>query len=508
MTDVLKLADTGTASATSGHALNYAAAVKDDDDPVPIPAGTKLLFVTSEMGDFIKAGGLGEVSTALPRQLRSFCDVRVLLPGFRQLRKARPAMDVVRQMPRVAGLPPWSLGRFTTSDGLIIYAVLCDELYDREGSPYGPHGGGDFGDNDIRFGRLSLAAAEIAAGEADPNWRPDVVHANDWPSALTPGYMRWKGLATPSILTIHNLAYQGLYQPQRMHLLGIPDQAFSIDGLEFHRKISFLKCGIYYSSHLTTVSETYAQEITTPKHGCGLEGLLKTRMDEGRLTGIVNGIDDSWNALVEGGGNRDQSIRRWKQRNAAEIRRTFELPDTRGPLFSIISRLVHQKGIDLSIDAAETIVAQGGQLVVTGRGEPRLEEAVEKLARRYPHAVAARIGFDDAEARRLFAASDFLLMPSRFEPCGLSQMYAQRAGALPIAYRTGGLVDTIEDGLSGFLFSNLTCAGLTAAVSRALEAFRSKRAFRQMRDHAMAKRFDWRRPSSRYAGVYARALAA
>jgi starch synthase len=508
MTDTLKLAETGSLSATSGHALNYAPAVKDDDGPSPVASGTKLLFVTSEMGEFIKAGGLGEVSTALPRQLRAFCDVRVLLPGFRQVRKARPAMEVVRQMPRVAGLPPWSLGRFSTNDGLIIYVVLCDELYDRDGSPYGPHGGGDFGDNDIRFGRLSLAAAEIAAGEADPNWKPDIVHVNDWPSALAPGYMRWKGLTTPSILTIHNLAYQGLYPPQRLHLLGIPDLAYNVNGLEFHRKISFLKSGIFYSSHVTTVSETYASEITTAEHGCGLEGLLKARMSEGRLTGIVNGIDDSWNALIEGGRTGDQIIRQWKRRNAAEIRKTFDLPASPGPLFSIISRLVHQKGIDLSLAAAETIVERGGQLVVTGRGEPRIEEAVEKLARRYPHAVAARIGFDDGEARRLFAASDFLLMPSRFEPCGLSQMYAQRSGALPIAYRTGGLVDTIEDGLSGFLFSNLSSAGLTVAVSRALDAFRSKRSFRQMRDHAMAKRFDWRRPSARYAGVYARALAA
>lgn len=509
MAEVLKLAEAERVSSTSGHALTYAPAVKDDpyDRPSPIPATTKLLFVTSEMGDFIKAGGLGEVSTALPRQLRNFCDVRVLLPGYRPVRKASPAMEIVRQMPRTAGLPAWSLGRFATPDGLTIYAVLCDELYDREGSPYGPFAGGDFADNDIRFARLSLAAAEIAAGEADPNWKPDVLHLNDWPSALAAGYMRWKGLATPSILTIHNLAYQGLYQPQRMGTLGIPDLAFNVNGAEFHGKVSFLKSGIFYGSHVTTVSETYAHEITTPEHGCGLEGLLKTRMEEGRLTGIVNGIDDSWNALVEGGKTSEQIVRQWKRRNAAAIRQSFELPESRGPLFSIVSRLVHQKGIDLSLEAAETIVAQGGQLVVTGRGEPRIEDAVEKLARRYPHAVAARIGFDDNEARRLFAASDFLLMPSRFEPCGLSQMYAQRSGALPIAYRTGGLVDTIEDGLSGFLFSSLTGAGLADAVKRALEAFKSKRAFLQMREHAMAKRFDWRKPTFRYADVYARAMA-
>lgn len=509
MAEVLKLAEAESVSSTSGHALTYAPAVKDDpyDRPSPIPATTKLLFVTSEMGDFIKAGGLGEVSTALPRQLRNFCDVRVLLPGYRPVRKASPAMEIVRQMPRTAGLPAWSLGRFATPDGLTIYAVLCDELYDREGSPYGPFAGGDFADNDIRFARLSLAAAEIAAGEADPNWKPDVLHLNDWPSALAAGYMRWKGLATPSILTIHNLAYQGLYQPQRMGTLGIPDLAFNVNGAEFHGKVSFLKSGIFYGSHVTTVSETYAHEITTPEHGCGLEGLLKTRMEEGRLTGIVNGIDDSWNALVEGGKTSEQIVRQWKRRNAAAIRQSFELPESRGPLFSIVSRLVHQKGIDLSLEAAETIVAQGGQLVVTGRGEPRIEDAVEKLARRYPHAVAARIGFDDNEARRLFAASDFLLMPSRFEPCGLSQMYAQRSGALPIAYRTGGLVDTIEDGLSGFLFSSLTGAGLADAVRRALEAFKSKRAFLQMREHAMAKRFDWRKPTFRYADVYASAMA-
>ncbi|PZU91449.1 MAG: glycogen synthase GlgA [Chelatococcus sp.] len=508
MVEVPKLAD--PSSSTSGHALTYAPAVKDDpsERPSPLPASTKLLFVTSEMGDFIKAGGLGEVSTALPRQLRAFCDVRVLIPGFRQVRAARPAMDIVRQMPRTAALPAWSLGRFATADGLTIYAVLCDELYDREGSPYGPYAGGDFGDNDLRFARLSLAAAEIAAGEADPNWKPDILHLNDWPSALAAGYMRWKGSATPSILTIHNLAYQGLYQPHRMGALGIPDLAFNVNGAEFHGKISFLKSGIFYGSHVTTVSETYAREITTPEHGCGLDGLLSQRMGEGRLTGIVNGIDDSWNALIDGGRTGQQIVRQWKRDNASEIRKVFELPDSRGPLFSIVSRLVHQKGIDLSLEAAETIVAKGGQLVVTGRGEPRLEEAVEKLARQYPRSVAARIGFDDAEARRLFAASDFLLMPSRFEPCGLSQMYAQRSGALPIAYRTGGLVDTIEDGLSGFLFSSLTGAGLTAAVSRALDAFRSKRAFRQMREHAMAKRFDWRRPTSRYADVYAQALAA
>ncbi|GGF90026.1 glycogen synthase [Azorhizobium oxalatiphilum] len=414
-------------------------------------------------------------------------------------------MEIVREIAATAGLPEWSLGRFATDDGLSVYVVLCDELYDRDGSPYGPFGGTEFLDNDTRFARLCLSAAELAAGEADPNWKPDIVHVHDWPAALVPGYLRWKGLSTPSILTIHNLAYQGLYGPERMGTLAIPESAFSIDGVEFHGRLSFLKAGIYYASHVTTVSETYAREIVTPEHGCGLHGLLKTRMDEGHVSGIINGIDESWSDVGPGAGAT--TICQWKARHASEIRRSFNLPESSGPLFAIISRLVHQKGIDLAIEAAETIVRNGGQLVVTGRGEARMEEAIRGLARLYPHAVAARIGFDDAEARRMFAASDFLLMPSRFEPCGLSQMYAQRVGTIPIAARTGGLVDTIDDGHSGFLFSSKTGAGLSAAVKRAFGAFASKRSFARMRKHAVAKRFDWIQPTERYAELYGRALA-
>ncbi len=419
MAETLKEPGTDGGPSTSGHALTYAPVVKDGlaEATARLPGSTKLLFVTSEMGDFIKAGGLGEVSMALPRQLRSLCDVRVLLPGFRQVRSASPAMDIVRAMPRTAGLPPWSLGRFRTADGLTIYAVLCDELYDREGSPYGPHSGGDFPDNDIRFARLSLAAAEIAAGEADPNWKPDVVHVNDWPSALAPGYMRWKGLATPSILTIHNLAYQGLYQPSRMGALGIPDLAFSVNGAEFHGKISFLKGGIYYSSHVTTVSETYAREITTAEHGCGLDGLLRLRMDEGRLTGIVNGIDDSWTSPLA---DATRGIRQWKRRSAADIRKAFELPPSRGPLFSIISRLVHQKGIDLSIEAAKpssAMAASSSSPAAASRGW-RTRSSASPAATRRPsrHGSASTMRSATHLCRQRLPADALALRALRAQP--------------------------------------------------------------------------------------------
>ncbi len=469
-------------------------------------ARARVLFVTSEMSDFLKAGGLGEVSAALPRAMRGLCDVRVLLPGFPAVIDKVTDLEIVKQMPGTAELPPWTLGRVTAGDGLIVYVVLCDELYRRPGSPYGSHDGQDFHDNDIRFARLSLAAAEIASGEADPTWTPNIVHANDWPSALTPGYLRWKGLDTASIFTVHNLAYQGLYAPERLSALGIPDAALSVEGAEFHGKLSFLKAGLFYASHVTTVSETYAREISTPEHGCGLDGLLAQKLASGELTGILNGIDRSWTDLsqdLRAHGN----IAHWKKQNAEKVRSLFALSASEGPLFSIVSRLVHQKGIDLSIGAADVIVRNGGQIVVTGRGEPSLERAVSNLARKYPGQVSARIGFDDAEARSMFAGSDFLLMPSRFEPCGLSQMYAQSVGSLPIACRTGGLADTIDDGRSGFLFCKPEKNALMQAVSRAFTAYRSTSRIQRMRSNAVAKKFDWSCSAKRYMGVYESAIA-
>ncbi len=481
----------------SGRTLQTAASVRG---PV------KVLFVTSELAGYIKAGGLGEVSEALPRALGELCDVRILLPGYRAVRARHPHVDVVRRMPGSSGLPPWSLGRVRTENGLCLYLVLCDELYDREGTPYGPGDGSDFGDNDVRFARLSLAAAEIAAGEADPNWKPDILHANDWPSALSIGYATWKGLDTSSIFTIHNLAYQGLFDPNRMSALSVPAAAFSTEGVEFHGKMSFLKAGIFYASRVTTVSENYAREITTAEHGCGLDGLLRKRMENGDLVGILNGIDPSWPQLARDG-QAEGSLEGWKSSEARRLREAFGLEGSDGPLFAIVSRLVHQKGIDLSIEAADMIVKNGGQLIVTGTGAPEMERAVKDLADRNPGAVSARLAFNDEEARGILAGSDFLLMPSRFEPCGLSQMYAQTLGSLPIGHSTGGLVDTIDDGRSGFLFTSCSALGLKTAISRALATYRVKPRLDVMRRHASAKRYDWENSAPRYLSTYKAARA-
>ncbi|MEE1613576.1 glycogen synthase GlgA [Microvirga sp. CF3016] len=466
-----------------------------------------ILFVTSEIADYIKAGGLGEVSAALPRALRHHYDVRILIPGYRQVLSQIGPVEEIARLPASYGIPACGLGRGTTQDGLTVYVLLCPELYDRDGSPYVDSFGVDWSDNDIRFARLGLAAADIACGNGDHLWRADLLHLNDWPSGLASAYLAWRGQHIPTILTIHNLAYQGNFDRSRLSHLGIPDAAFQINGVEFYGKLSFLKAGIYYSSHITTVSSTYAQEITRPEFGCGLDGLLRTCAEQGRLDGIINGIDESWDPSKDPYLVSPFSAEncRGKRANANNVRENFGLALSSGPLFAVVSRLVHQKGVDLAISAAETIVSQGGQIAVIGQGEPRFEAELQALAGRHPGSVGVKIGYDEGDARRMYAGSDFLLMPSRFEPCGLSQMYAQRFGSLPIAHKTGGLADTIEDGVNGFLFGEPSLNRFKDAIKRGLEAFRSRPRLTAMRKAAMQRPHGWDRSASRYQEVYERA---
>jgi starch synthase len=466
------------------------------------PEGQRVLFVTSEISDFVKVGGLGEVSAALPRALNCFADVRVLIPGYREVVNGRTKIEIVGEFPGLSDIPPCALGRLAARDGLIVYVLICRELFERKGTPYMDPRGQPWADADLRFARLSLAAAQMAAGAGDPRWTPALLHLNDWPAAMAAGYLEWLGVAAPSILTIHNLAFQGLFSPERLSRLGIPDGAYALNGIEFHGSLSYLKAGIYYASHVTTVSETYAQEITQFELGCGLHGLLSDRAREGKLSGILNGIDESWEFDSRPGSRTLADPEAWKESNADAVRKSFGLGVSRGPLFAIVSRLVHQKGVDLSIDAADEIIAAGGQIVATGTGERSLEEAMLGLQKRHPESVGVNIGFDDAQARQMFAGSDFFLMPSRFEPCGLSQMYAQKFGSLPIAHRTGGLVDTIEDGSTGFLFSSFSKRGLLAAVERALATFISRDHIRTMRCKAMSRNFAWERSADRYSALY------
>jgi starch synthase len=468
----------------------------------------RVLFVTTEMDDFIRVGGLAAVSAALPRALRSLADIRIMLPGYRDVVEQFAHIQILGHLPPMAEMPACTLGVGGTRDGLPVYILLCPELYDRPGNPYGDESGRDWGDNDIRFGRFASAAAELAAGRVDKNWAADLVHANDWQAALAPAYLAWSGRKIPSVLTIHNLAYQGLFPKESLRRIGAPDNSFHIDGLEFYDQLSFLKGGIVYASHLTTVSETYAREITTQELGCGLEGLLQIRSDARQLTGILNGIDESWDPRSCEHLARQFGAGDWqgKQANADYVRKQFGLAVSRGPMFALVARLVHQKGIDLVLSAADEIIEAGGQIVVTGSGEPAIEQALVNAHRRRPDAIGVTIGFNDAQARRIFAGSDFTLMPSRFEPCGLSQMYAQRFGSLPIGHQTGGLAETIKDGETGFLFDRPSTDSFLGGVRRAFSTFMAKDRLDAMRRSAMARSFSWDLSAACYDTLYRKTI--
>jgi starch synthase len=469
----------------------------------------KVLFVTSEFADFAKAGGLGDVSAGLPRALRSRAiDIRVLLPAYPEVIAKASDITIVAHLPGRAGIEPCCIGQTLTADGLPLFLVLEPSLYQRTGSPYAAPEGHDWPDNDVRFARLSLAAAEIAAGTAGMNWVPDLLHVNDWPGGMAPAYLHWQGAHVPTILTIHNIAYQGLYHRERMQTLGIPESAFDINGVEFHDRISFLKAGLFYAEHISTVSPTYAREITTEALGCGLHGLTSGIAAEGRLSGIVNGIDETWDP------SRDPHLPHHfeaddlsgKQSNAELVRTGLCLKQSEGPLFGVVSRLVHQKGLDIIAETAREIVHEGGQIAILGLGDPDTENMLSRLARGHRDHIGLLIGFNEPMARRIVAASDFCLMPSRFEPCGLTQMQAQRYGALPIAHRTGGLADTIQDGETGFLFSELSGEGLFGACRRAFEAYDDPEVLDEMRQAAMARSFLWSGAAEEYARLYAKLI--
>lgn len=470
----------------------------------------KILFVTSELSELIKTGGLGDVSAALPRALRPHHDVRVLLPGYRQVMQSGHPIRLVGSLAGHAALPGGRIGRIDLDDGLIVYVLISPELYERDGGPYGDNRNQDWPDNHIRFARLGLAAADFAAGEAGISWRPDLIHAHDWPAGLAPAYLRWRGQRTPSVFTIHNLAYQGLWRPECRAELAIPAEACRMERMEFHGQLSFLKAGIAYADRITTVSATYAREITTPDFGCGLEGFLREKAEHGLLCGIPNGIDESWEPETDAHLLRNFGVNDWEGKavHAEHVRRQFALEPSgsSGPLFVVVSRLVQQKGLDLTHALAETLVAHGGQLAVLGRGEPAVEDSMRQLAERFPGRVGVNIGFEETVARRMFAGADFLLMPSRYEPCGLSQLYAQRFGSLPVARKTGGLADTIEDGVTGFLFEEPSLDSYREALLRAFRVFATPSLFHAMRCRAMAVPCFWRQTIDPYLRLYRQVL--
>jgi len=478
----------------------------------------KILFATPECAPYVKTGGLGDVSAALPATLaRLGHDVRVLLPAYTGMRVAGEAADAI-ELPAHGPFPAARLQPVRTPHGVTLLLLACPALYQRNGGPYVNAQGHDHHDNALRFGYLSRVAAALGtAASPCPGWRADVVHANDWPCGLAPLYLAQArpGEATAaSVMTIHNIAFQGLFPMDVADLLGVAHRWRGIDGVEYWGNLSMLKAGLQFADAITTVSPTYAREIRTEAFGVGLHGVLQSRAE--RLSGILNGIDTQvWNpatdALIPQRFDARQPAGKALDKAALQ-RRCGLAVDPQAMLFGVVSRLTAQKGIDLVLDSLEPLLAQGGQLAVLGQGEPALHDALQAAARAKPGRVAATFGYDEALAHLIEAGADCFLMPSRFEPCGLNQMYSQAYGTLPIVSPTGGLLDSVVDASAdpaqgtGFVMRSVDAPGLQEALARAMQAWRTPAQWRRIQANAMARDFGWERSAARYLEVYERAL--
>jgi len=478
----------------------------------------RVLFVTSEAHPLVKTGGLADVAGALPVALsRLGVDTRVLMPAYAgtlsRVELTGPAQNLGEVLPNVhARLVPAR----DSSSGLSLLLVDCPGLFDRSGGPYLNEHGQDWPDNFLRFGLLGRVGAMVAAQGALPEWSPDIVHASDWQAGLTPAYLWAWGVERPrTVFTVHNLHYQGIFGHEILPLVDLPGAMFSMDGLEFYGHVSYLKAGLYYSQFLTTVSPTYAREIQTEMGGEGLHGLLSDRA--ARLQGILNGVDqDEWNPATDPHIAAPFSIDdlSGKARCKAALQREMglaERPDA--PLFGVVSRFVEQKGIDLALSVISTILDNGGQIAILGSGDPGLEWHVRGAAGARPDSVAARIGYDEGLSHRIQAGCDALLVPSRFEPCGLTQMYAMRYGTLPVVRRTGGLADTVIDVAeaeagTGIAFDHADPGDVIHAVWRTVDLYRRQEAWTAVMRHAMSEDHGWERVARDYISLYSEVLHA
>ena len=484
----------------------------------------RVLQVSAELYPLLKTGGLADVAGALPVALAGAGqEVRVLLPGFPAVRAG-----VEQAVPVADFAAPWGeraqlrLGRIAVpgaSQAIAAYVLDAPALYDRPGNPYEGPDRQPYDDNQRRFALLGWAAAQLAMG-LDGQWQPEVVHAHDWHAALAPAYLRFSTGAgrVASVFTVHNLAYQGLFPARQFSELGLPGAAFDVEGLEFHGQLSFMKAGLYYADRLTTVSPSYAREIQTPAQGCGLDGLLRTRA--GVLDGVLNAVDDAvWNPATDALLPQRFDARRPAGKALCKAALQHELglaPEPVTPLFVLVSRLTEQKGLHLVLAGLDALLAQGGQLALLGSGDGWLEQAFRQRAAAAPQSVSATIGYDESLAHRLFGAGDVTLMPSQFEPCGLTQLYGLRYGSLPLVHRVGGLADTVVDctledmasgAATGFCFDNFDDTDYARAMRRAFALYARPTDWRRVRASAMRQRADWGDAAARYIDIYQRALS-
>jgi starch synthase len=473
--------------------------------------GGRVLSVASECVPLVKTGGLADVVGALPGALAGTgWEMRVLLPAYRPLRAQAATWPVVFEEPDLWG----GTGRVLAGEvaGFSVLLLDAPHLFDREGGPYSSPVG-EHPDNAIRFAALSWVAARIAR-EGLEDWKPDVLHAHDWQAGLAPAYLAYHGAGgVKSVLTIHNIAFQGWAPAHMLGILRLPAHAFHSEALEYYGGISSLKAGMVTADWITTVSPSYADEILRPEFGLGLEGVLAARGPV--VSGILNGVDTAlWSPAAADPAFSAKSLK-GKAEARAKLCAEFGL-DVPGPLAIVVSRLTDQKGIDLLPKVIPDFVLGGGGLIVLGSGDPAMEGAMRGLAARFPGRVAVRIGYDEGLSHRLFAGADAVLVPSRFEPCGLTQMYGLRFGTIPVVSLVGGLADTVigaspatlaAGAATGLTFHPVDALAFRQAMAKLLELYRQPKLWAKLRQNAMAHPVGWEVSAAAYAGLYERLSA-
>ncbi|KNG92164.1 glycogen synthase GlgA [Pseudaestuariivita atlantica] len=457
----------------------------------------KVLSVTSECVPLVKTGGLADVAGALPGALAPMgVEMATLLPGYPAVMAAVKGRVVAEWS--LFGGPARVIGG--QLDEAPLYVLDAPHLYDRPGSIYLDGTGKDWPDNPERFAALCKAAARIA-GDGIGGWVPDVLHLHDWQAGLTPVYLRETPGTARTVMTVHNIAFQGLAPASKIEALGLPRDLFTQAGFEFWGQVSALKAGLALADRITTVSPSYAQELMTPEFGMGMEGLIRHR--EADVTGILNGIDlDLWGAPYK--------TPKGKARHKAALRAEFGLPDWPGPLCIVVSRLTEQKGLDLLLDALPALLDNGGQLALLGSGNADLEARYRDLAVAH-EGVAVQIGYDEGLSHRMMAGADAILVPSRFEPCGLTQLYGLAHGTVPVVAMTGGLADTViplnpatraKGVATGFQFRPVTAHALAVTLRQVVEAYGDKELWTLLQKNAMAQPVGWDASAAEYAALY------
>ena len=473
----------------------------------------KILSVASEAYPLVKTGGLADVVGALPAALAAHgVTTTTLLPNYpavaKHLKRAKP----VHRWPDLLGVEARLLKAEIA--GLPLLILDAPQLYARDGGLYGSPTGEDWPDNWRRFAALARAGADLASG-AVAGHQYDILHAHDWQAAMAPAYLRYApGPATPAktVVTVHNIAFQGRYDARIFPDLGLPAEAFAVDGVEYYGGVGFLKAGLEAADAITTVSPTYAEEILRPEFGMGLEGLIAAR--SARVHGIVNGIDPAvWSPERDGHLAQPHTARTLTRRRANKraVERAFGLAPDDGPIFTVVSRLTWQKGMDVLAWALDDLVAAGGRLALLGSGDAALENTFHQAALRHPGRIGVRIGYDEPLSHLLQGGADAILIPSRFEPCGLTQLYGLAYGCVPVVARTGGLADTIIDAneaavaagvATGIVFDGVTLEALTRAIRRTIALHTRPDVWTKLQRNGMAADFSWVQSGRRYADLY------